>query len=218
MTIGRYTMQGSESDTAALTPDESWSAVHATLDRARSSMYVAGTATILLLWGAIVALGYFSQFAVATLAADFAARTPWFPGPLWGGLAAAGMLGSARIGHRAGKENAVGPAARSAGIRVFLFWLAVMAAAFLLPAAAGLWATGAAGAAIPRVTVGIVALGHVLFGIMHRPAIAVVGAGFAAAFYVPSYLLGDAALAVSAVATLTVVALGTAWIRRSGVL
>ena len=87
---------------------------------------------------------------------------------------------------------------------------------FLRPAAAGLWTAG--GAAIPRVTVGIVALGHVLFGIMHRPVIAAVGAGFAAAFYVPSYLVGDAALAVSGAATLIVVALGTAWIRRSGVL
>ena len=215
MTIGRYAMQGSESDTAALTPDESWGAIHATMDLARSSMYAAGTATILLLWGGIVALGYFAQYAIETLASDFAA---WYPGPLWGVLATAGMLGSALIGHRAGRENATGQAARSAGIRVFLFWLAVMAAAFLLPAAAGLWTASDAGVAIPRVTVGIVALGLVLFGIMHRPAIAVVGVGFAAAFYVPSYLVGDAALAVSAAATLTVVALGTAWIRRSGVL
>ena len=218
MTTGRYAMQGSESDTAAITPEESWSAVHATLDRARSSMYVAGTAAILLLWGAIVALGYFSQYAIATLASDFAAGSPWFPGPLWSGLAAAGMVGSSLIGHRAGRENAAGQAARSAGIRVFLFWLAVLAAAFLLPAAAGLWTSGDAGDAIPRVTVGIVALGHVLFGIMHRPVIAAVGAGFAAAFYVPSYLVGDAALAVSGAATLIVVGLGAAWIRRSGVL
>ena len=71
---------------------------------------------------------------------------------------------------------------------------------------------------IPRVAVGVVALGHVLFGIMHRPLIAAVGAGIAAAFYVPSYLAGDAALAVSAAATLLVVALAWTWIRRSGVL
>ena len=218
MTTGRHAMQGSDHQTAALTPDESWSAVHATLDRARNSMYVAGTATILLLWGAIVALGYFVQYAIATLASDFAAGRPWYPGLLWGVLAAAGMLGSALIGHRAGREIAAGHAARSAGIRVFLFWLAVLAAAFLLPAAAGLWTSDDAGAAIPRVTVGIVALGHVLFGIMHRPAIAAVGVGFAAAYYLPSYLAGDAALLVTAAATLMVVALGTAWIRRSGVL
>ena len=211
-------MPGPDAETAALTADESWGAIHTTMDRARSSMYVAGTATILLLWGAIVALGYFSQYAIATLASDFAAGTPWYPGPLWGVLATAGMVSSARIGHRAGRENAVGDAARSAGIRVFFFWLAVVVTAFLLPAAAGLWTADDAGAAIPRVVVGIVALGHVLFGIMHRPAIAAVGVGFAAAFYVPSYLAGDAALAVSAVATLIVVALGSAWIRKSGVL
>ena len=211
-------MPGPDAETAALTADESWGAIHTTMDRARSSMYVAGTATILLLWGAIVALGYFGQYAIETLASEFATGSPWYPGPLWGVLATAGMVGSSLIGHRAGRENAAGQAARSAGIRVFLFWLAVLAAAFLLPAAAGLWTAGDAGDAIPRVTVGIVALGHVLFGIMHRPVIAAVGAGFAAAFYVPSYLLGDAALAVSAVATLIVVALGSAWIRKSGVL
>ncbi len=211
-------MQGSDQQTATLTPDESWGAIHATMDRARSSMYVAGTATILLLWGAIVAVGYFSQYAVATLAADFAAGTPWYPGPLWGVLAAAGMVGSSLIGHRAGRENAAGDAARSAGIRVFLFWLAVLVAAFLVPVAGGLWTADAAGIAIPRVTVGIVALGLVLFGIMHRPAITAIGIGFAAAFYLPSYLAGDAAMLITAVATLAVVALGATWIRKSGVL
>ncbi|MCY3784250.1 MAG: hypothetical protein OXG79_10730 [Chloroflexi bacterium] len=211
-------MQGSDPDTAALTPDESWSAVHATLDRARNSMYVAGTATILLLWGAIVAVGAFAQYAIATLASEFAAGTPWYPGPLWGVLAAAGMVGSALIGHRAGREIAVGDGARSAGIRVFLFWLAVMVAAFLVPAAAGLWTADDAGAAIPRVAVGIAALGLVLFGIMHRPAIAAVGVGFAAAYYLPSYLAGDAALLVTGAAMLAVVALGFAWVRKSGVL
>ena len=211
-------MPGPDAETAALTADESWGAIHTTMDRARSSMYVAGTATILLLWGAIVALGYLSQYAIATLASDFAAGNPWYPGPLWGALAAVGMVGSALIGHRAGRENAAGDAARSVGLRVFLFWLAVMAAAFLLPAAAGLSTASDAGTAIPRVTVGIVALGLVLFGIMHRPAIAAVGVGFAAAYYLPSYLAGDLALLVTAAATLVVVALGTAWIRKSGVL
>ena len=62
------------------------------------------------------------------------------------------------------------------------------------------------------------ALGHILFGIMHRPVIAAVGLGLAAAFYVPGYLAGDAALLVSGIAMLVVAALGWAWIRRSGVL
>ncbi len=210
-------MPRTEHETAALPPDESWSAIHATMDRARSSMYVAGTATILLLWGAIVALGYFSQYAIQTPASDFAAGTPWYPGLLWGVPATAGMVGSSLIGHRAGRENAAGPAARRAGVRVFLFWLAVVLAALLVPAAAGMWTAGDAGATVPRVAVAIVALGYILFGVMHRPVIAAVGVGFAAAFYLPSYLAGDAALAVSAAATLIVVALGAAWTRKSGV-
>ncbi len=210
-------MQRSDDETVAFTPQESWRAINETMDRARSSMYVAGTATILLLWGAIASLGYLSQFAIETLAPEFTMHNPWFRLPLWGVLTAAGMVGSAVIGHRAGREYAAGDTMRNAGVRVFLFWLAVAGAAFLIPAAAGMW-TGDAGANIPRVSIGIVSLGYILFGIMHRPAIAVVGAGIAAAFYIPSYLAGDAALAMSAAATLLVVGLGAAWIRKSGAL
>ena len=62
-------------------------------------------------------------------------------------------------------------------------------------------------------------LAYILFGIMHRPAIAAVGAGFAAAFYIPNYLVdGDVAMVVSAALMLAVVVLGAWWIRRSGVL
>ena len=209
-------MQRSDGEMVALTPEESWGAIHETVDRVRSSMYVAGTSTILLLWGAIVSLGFLSQYGILTLAPEFMESNPWIIGPLWGVLCVAGMVGSAVIGYRAGRQNAVGDVARSAGIKVFLFWLAVAAAAFLIPAAAGMW-NADDGANIPRVTVGIVALGYILFGIIHRPAIAAVGVGFAAAFYIPSYLAGDAALVVTAGATLAVAALGWAWIRRSGV-
>ena len=202
---------------APLTPQDSWQAIHMTMEGARSSMYIAGTATILLLWGVIASLGFISQYAIETLAPDFAAANPWFPAPLWGILAATGMVGSAIIGSRAGSRDASGDAMRSAGIRVFLFWLAVVTAALLIPMAAGM-GTEEAGDKVPYVTIGIVALGHVLFGIMHRPVIATVGLGLAAAFYVPSYLAGDAALVVSGVAMLAVAALGWAWIRRSGVL
>ena len=127
------------------------------------------------------------------------------------------MLGSAIIGHRAGRENAAGDAVRSAGIRVFLFWLAVVMAAFLVPGAVGMWTAGDAGTNIPYVAMGIVSLGYILFGIMHHPAIAAVGAGIAAAFYIPSYLAGDSAEVIVAAATLIVVALGAVWIRKSGV-
>ena len=120
-----------------------------------------------------------------------------------------------------------GKAARSAGIRVFLFWLAVMGAAFLVPGAAGLWNAGDTGDSIARVAVGIVSLGYILFGmmslgyilfgIMHRPAIVAIGAGIAASFYIPSYLAGGAAEVVSGGAMLAVALLGAAWIHNSRV-
>ena len=200
-----------------MTPEEGWEAIQDTVDRVRSSMYVAGSATILLLWGAIVSVGLLAVHFIVNQASESVVSSPWTYALLWGGLGIVGMTGSAFIGNRASSEVAVGNAARNAGIRVFLFWLAIMAAAFLIPIAAGMW-NAEDGASIPRVTVGIVVLGYVLFGIMHRPAIAVIGVGIAAAFYIPSYLAGDAALLVIAGATLAVVVLGWAWIRRSGVL
>lgn len=208
-------MYGQDQET--MTPQEGWRSILTTMEGARSSMYVTGSAAILVLWGVIASMGYLSEFATATLAEDFATRNPWISAPLWGVLAVVGMVGSALIGHRAGKDSVSGDAIRNAGLRVFLFWLAVVAAAFLVPAAAGMWNEDA-GANIPHVAIGIVALGYVLFGIMSRPVIAVVGAGIAAAFYIPNYLAGDAALVVSAAATLTIALLGALWIRRSGVL
>jgi len=210
-------MQEPDGGTSAFTPQESLQAIHVTLDKARSSMYVAGSATILLLWGVITSLGLTSQYVLETSALEFALRNSWIYAPLWGVLVAAGMVGSALIGHRASSQEAAGVATRNAGIKVFLFWLAVVVAAFFIPAAAGMWTADAA-ANIPRVTLGIVALGYILFGIMHRPVIAVVGVGIAVAYYVPSYLADDAAPMVSAVAILMVAVLSAAWIRKSGVL
>ena len=77
-------MQGSDSEARALTPEESWHAIQATMDAARSSMYVAGTTTILLLWGVIASLGLISQYAIETFATELTARTPWIYAPLWG--------------------------------------------------------------------------------------------------------------------------------------
>ena len=211
----RSEVQEADSEGRSLSPGEGWQTIHSTMETARSSLYLAGTTTIILLWGAIASLGLLSQYAIETLAPGLAADYPWFPGPLWGALAAVGFICSAIIGHRAGKRNAVGDAMRSAGIRVFLFWLAVLAAAFAIPAAAGLWnADGAE--SMPHVSIGVVALGHVLFGIMLRPVIAVVGVGIAAAYYIPDMLAGDAAPVVTAVAILVLVSLSAAWIRRSG--
>ena len=201
-------MRESDSETAALTPEESWRDIHETMNRARSSMYVAGTPAIMLLWAAIATLGVGSQYAILTLASEFAERSPWIFGALWGVLMAPGMVGSGIIGRRAGRKIAPGDAARSAGIRVFLYWLAVVVAIFLIPVAAGMW-NAENGDKIPGVVLGIVSLAYILFGIMHRPVIATVGVGFAAAFYIPNYLVsGDAAMLVSAALMLSVVALG----------
>ncbi len=210
-------MQESSGEARKLSPGESWNTIHSTMETARSSMYLAGTPTIMLLWAAIASLGVGSQYAILTLAPDFAERSPWIFGVLWGVLMVPGMVGSGIIGRRAGRKIKPGDAARSAGIKVFLYWLTVVVAAFLIPAAAGMW-NAENGDKIPGVTLGIVSLAYILFGIMHRPALAVVGAGFAAAFYIPNYLLGDVAMVVSAALMLAVVALGAWWIRRSGVL
>ena len=211
-------MQESNGEERTLSPGESWQTIHSTMETTRSSMYLAGTPTIMLLWSAIASLGVGSQYAILTLTSEFAERSPWIFGVLWGVLMVPGMVGSGIIGRRAGRKIAPGGAARSAGIRVFLYRLAVVVAAFLIPAAAGMW-NAEDGDKIPRVTLGIVSLAYILFGIMHRPALAVVGAGFAAAFYIPNYLVdGDEAMVVSAALMLAVVVLGAWWIRRSGVL
>ncbi len=211
-------MDISDGETGAGTPEESWRDIHETMDRARSSMYLAGTATITLLWAAIALLGVGSQYAILTLASEFAERSPWIFGVLWGILMVPGMVGSGFIGRRAGRKIAPGDAARSAGIRVFLYWLAVVVAMFLIPAAAGMW-NAEDGDNIPRVAIGILSLAYILFGIMHRPVLAAVGVGFAAAFYIPNYLVdGDEVMLVSAASMVAVVVLGAWWIRKSGVL
>ncbi len=210
-------MDISDGETGAGTPEESWRDIHETMDRARSSMYVAGTATIMLLWAAIASLGVGSQYAILTLASEFAERNPWIYTVLWGILMVPGMVGSGFIGRRAGRKISPGDAARKAGIRVFLYWLAVVVAVFLIPAAAGMW-NAEDGDNIPGVAIGIVSLAYVLFGIMHRPVLAAVGVGFAAAFYIPNYLMeGNEVMLVSAALMVVVVVLGAWWIRKSGV-
>ena len=166
---------------------------------------------------AIASLGVGSQYAILTLASEFAERSPWIYTVLWGVLMVPGMVGSGIIGRRAGRKIAPGDAARKAGIRVFLYWLAVVVAVFLIPAAAGMW-NAEDGDNIPGVAIGIVSLGYILFGIMHRPVLAAVGVGFAAAFYIPNYLVeGDEVMLVSAASMVVVVVLGAWWIRKSGV-
>ena len=208
-------MQQAEGRRPELSPDEGWRTIHATLAQTQSSLYLAGTAHILLLWGGIVAIYFFALFAIAELAPAFEESNPWYPGPLWGIIGALGMIGSALIGRREGARNADYATARSAGLKVFAFWMAVVAAAFLVSGAAGLWSEEGA-EKIPHVTIGIIALGYVLFGIMHRPALVAVGVGLAAAFYVPDYLAGDFAALGTGVGMLAVAVAGALWMHRSG--
>ena len=65
-------MRDLDSEGQQITPEQGWTSIHATLDRSRSSMYVAGWPNITLLWGTIVAVGYFSMYAIETLAPVFA--------------------------------------------------------------------------------------------------------------------------------------------------
>ena len=210
-------MRKQNSEGQGITPEQGWTSIHATLDRSHSSMYMAGWTSIMLLWGAIVAAGYLSMYSIETLAPKFAADYSWYPGPLWFGLVIPGMVGSSIIGHRASKQNASGPSATAAGLRVFGFWMAVVAAAFIIPAASGLWTADSDPIAIAGVAVGIVALGYILFGILHHWAIALVGLGFATAYYLPTQFAGDAAPVASAALIIAVVVVAWAWMRKSRV-
>ena len=210
-------MRDPDSEGQQITPEQGWTSIHATLDRSRSSMYVAGWPNITLLWGTIVGVGYLSMYAIETLAPLFATDYPWYPGPLWFGLGIPGMIGSSIIGYRASKQNASGPSATAAGLRVFGFWISAIAASFIIPAASGLWTADADPITISGVSVGIVALGYILFGIMHHLAIALVGLGIAASYYLPRHFADDAAPLVSAVLILAVVVVAWVWIRKSSV-
>lgn len=209
-------MSGSEGGDGALTPQESWGAIHATIDKTRSSMYLAGTSEILLLWAAITPVMYLFEYWLQTGGSHLTEESPWVRGPIFGVVVAAGMVGSGFIGRRAARRNVTREIGRAIGIRVFSFWIAVGVAAWCIPAAAGMW-TDELGPQIPHVAIGVVTLGYVLFGIMTNLVLAGIGLGIAAAYYLPDQLAGDAALVVSAVATLVVVALGALWLRKSGI-
>lgn len=209
-------MPGSSNSGAALTPQESWGAIHATINKTRSSMYLAGTSPILLMWGALTAVLYLIEYWLQTGGSALAEETPWIRAPVYGVLLVGGMVGSGLIGRRYGSRNVSREASRAVGLRVFFYWVSVAVAAWFIPAAAGLWSPEGA-AQIPHVAIGIVTLGYVLYGIMTHAALAAVGVGIAAAYYLPDFLAGDAALPVSAVATFAVVGLGALWLHRIGI-
>ena len=92
-------MKNQDREEQRITSEDAWESIHATLDRSRSLMYVAGWPSILLLWGAIVSVGYLTQFVVEMAFPTFADDYPWFPGPLWGVLGTIGMIGSSIFGR-----------------------------------------------------------------------------------------------------------------------
>lgn len=208
-------MRDRDNEGQQATPEQGWASIHATLDRSRSSMYVAGWAHIMLLWGAIVTVGYLSTYAIESLAPAFASDYPWYPGLLWIRLVVPGVIGSSIIGHRASKRNASGPSATAAGMRVFSFWMSVVAAAFVIPAASGLWSADSDPIAVTGVAVGIVALGYILFGIMHSLAVTLVGLGIAASYYLPAHYAGDSAPLMTSALILAVVVVAWIWVRKS---
>ena len=209
-------MDTAHRETSGPSPQESWDSIQETLERTRSSMYVAGSATILVVSGAMAAVGLMAEFAIATWGSELRADYPWISAPLWLVLVAVMMAANSVIGSRAGQRAAPGESSRSAGMRVFFFWLAVAAAAFALPGVAGAWTGEDPAAETLRTVIGIIGLGYVLFGIMVCPTVAVIGVGIVAAFFAPSYLLDDAALGVSAALVLAVSVAGMLWLRKSG--
>ena len=185
-------MPNSEGGGAVLTPQESWGVIHTTMDKARSSMYLAGSSTILLLWGALTAVSYLFEYWLQTGGSDLAAQSPWVRAPFYGTFIAVGTVGSAIIGRREATRNVSRDVSRAVGIRVFLFWMAVASAAWFIPAAAGMW-NAERGPLIPVVAIGIVALGYILFGLMTNPALAVVGVANCCQFGRVLLMLGDIA-------------------------
>ena len=78
-------MQHAEQEASALQPEESWGALSTApwTGRARPCISPAWNRSCCF-GGAIVALGLLGQYAIATLAPEFASGRPWFPAPLWG--------------------------------------------------------------------------------------------------------------------------------------
>ncbi len=198
-------------------PESSLNTIHSTMNQAQTALFMAGTASILLMWGGLTAIGYLADFAIANIAPDFADEYPWFRAPLWGVLVIIGIAASAIIGSRAADKLADPTTTRRAGIKVFAFWLTVALATWTIPGLSGLWTVTDPGQHIAGVAIGIVALGYVLFGLFTRIAISILGLGIAAAYYIPAYFAGDNAYAITAILILILIAAGALWLRKSGV-
>ncbi len=200
-----------------LSPEASLNTIHSTISQAQTSIYLAGTATILLMWGSLTAIGYLVDFAITNLAPDFASEYPWFRAPVWAGIIIIGMIASSVIGSRASKQLTDPSTARRLGIRVFTFWVTVGTAAWTIPGLSGLWTLTDPGQHIAGVAIGIVALGYILFGLFTRIVISILGIGIALAYYIPFYFAGEAAYPATAVLILILIAAGALWLKKNGI-
>ena len=200
-----------------LSAESSLNTIHSTMNNAQSALFMAGTTSILLIWGALTAVGYLTDFAIVNLAPDFADEYPWFRAPLWAVIVIIGIVASSIIGSRATMQLADPEAAGRAGLKVFAFWMVVVAGTWLIPGLSGLWAVAEPGQYIAGVVVGIVALGYILFGLISRLAISVLGIGIGASYYLPAHFAGDAAPPVTAVLVLILIVAGALWLKKTGV-
>ncbi len=200
-----------------LSPEASINTIHSTISQAQTSMYLAGTTSIFLIWGALSAIGFLADFAIANLASDFSDDNPWFRAPLWATIIVIGMIASSVIGSRASKQLTDPSTARRIGLKVFAFWLTIGIAALTIPGLSGLWTAPDPGQHIAGVAIGIVALGHILFGLFTRIVISILGIGIAIAYYVPAHFAGDAAYPITAVLVLILVAVSAIWLKKNGI-
>ena len=194
-------MQEPDGEARALTPEESWRDIHETMDRARSSMYVAGTATITFTLGRDSLAG--SRLPVRHPDAGIRIRGAQpvdFRGAV--GHPDGAGYGGKRVHRTAAPAGRSQPATPLAAPAIRVFPLLARGGCSDVPHSGGSGECGNSedGDKIPSVAVGIVSLAYILFGIMHRPVFGGGGArGFAAAFYIPNYLVdGDEAMLVSA--------------------
>ena len=75
-------MQSQESEGQGITPEQGWNSIQATLDRSRSSMYMAGLTTIMIMWGAIIAVANLSQIRSGNMGARICVGLPVVPRPV----------------------------------------------------------------------------------------------------------------------------------------
>lgn len=172
---------------------------------------------VLLLWGVVLAFGFVLQYAVGAIWADFTDSNLWIVAAVWGALTALGLAAGTVIRLRAARGRPPSEGARKLIVRVVGFWAAVLVAAFVIPALAGLYAfeTDQDVLTVMRIVVGIAVLGYIMFGVLFASAVFMaVGAAFGIAFYLSSLITADWWLLLAGGAMAAVFLAGAFWSRR----